>query len=67
MPDKLYEVKQKGKTAGFFKSKKLAKKYASQFEGTIDGQNYKIEVVEHIFLDDTLEEDDDGFNWGAWS
>ena len=66
MSDKFYEVKHKGKCAGFFRTKKAANKYALQFKKNIEGQDYNVEVAERHFLDNTLEEEDGEFNWGAW-
>lgn len=67
MKNKFYQVFHGNSSVGFFRDKKNAEKYATQFMSNIQGYDYKIEIKELDFLDNLLEEDlDDDFNWRAW-
>ena len=67
-----YEVTHGGKSVGFFRNKKNAKKYLKQFKKNIEGHVYKLQITEKTFLDYLVDEDSskdqdtDSFNWKAW-
>ena len=68
MKDKFYQVFHGNSSVGFFRDKKNAEKYATQFMSNIEGYHYNVEVRELDFLDNLLDEDlnNDDFNWEAW-
>ena len=55
--NKFYEVLHKGKSAGFFRTRKAAKKCADEHYPYVEGYSYSVEIKELSFLDDMWDTD----------
>ena len=62
-----YEITHRGRTAGFFKTREAAERYAGEFRSEIEGGLYPVEIITREFLDyNWLEGEKDDFNWDEW-
>ena len=65
-----YEITHRGRTAGFFKTREAAERYAGEFRSEIEGGLYPVEIITREFLDHNYTEDnednEDNFNWDEW-
>tara|TARA_Y100001972_G_C7580729_1_gene291290 strand:- start:351 stop:572 length:222 start_codon:yes stop_codon:yes gene_type:complete len=62
-----YELTHRGRTAGFFKTRKAAERCAKEFRLEIEGGIYPVEIITREFLDYNYPENEkDEFNWSEW-
>jgi hypothetical protein len=56
--NRFYQVLHKGKSAGFFKTKKNAERCAAEYNSYVEGYSYAVEVKELSFSDDMWDADE---------